>query len=54
MYDERIHLPCLCWKPRDSIPALLRGTEFELEERIVFCANDAEVVRHYSDKLGPN
>jgi hypothetical protein len=25
---------------------LLGGTEFEFEERIVFCAHDAKVIRH--------
>lgn len=46
MHDEGVHLPCLCWEPRDSIPALLGGSEFKLEEGIVLCANDAEVVGH--------
>lgn len=46
VHDERVHVAGFGAKTRDAITALLRGAEFELEERVVFGADDAEVVRH--------
>lgn len=46
MYDERIHVACLLTETSDAISALLGGAEFELKQRLVLCADNAEVVGH--------
>lgn len=46
MYNERIHMTSLLAKAGNAIAALLRCAEFELEERLISCANYTEVVRH--------
>lgn len=49
MDDERVHLSCLGAKSSNTVAALFRGAELELEERIVARSNDAEVVGHDYD-----
>lgn len=46
VHDERVHPPCFRAEAGDTISALLGGTEFEFEERIVFCAYNTKVIRH--------
>lgn len=46
VHDEGIHAAGLGAEAGNAVPALLRGAEFELEEWIVFGADDAEVVGH--------
>ena len=46
MHDERIHVARLRAETGNAISALLGGAEFELEERLVSRAYDAEVVGH--------
>lgn len=47
VHDERVHVPGLVAEARDAVAALLRGAEFVLEQRVVFGADDAEVVGHF-------
>lgn len=46
MYDEGVHPPGFGAEAGNTIPALLGGTEFELEKGVVFRAHDAEIIRH--------
>lgn len=46
MYDERVHVAGLVAEAGQAVAALLRGAELVLEERVVFCADYAEVVGH--------
>lgn len=46
MNDERVHVACLLTETGDTISALLGSAKFELEQRLVSGADDAEVVRH--------
>lgn len=45
--DEGVHTAGLGAEAGHAVAALLRGAEFELEERIVLGADDAEIVGHY-------
>ena len=49
VHNERIHLPCLHAEPSNAVTSLFRSAEFELKQRIVTCADDAEVVGHDDD-----
>lgn len=46
VHDEGIHTTGLGAEAGNAVTALLRGAEFELEEWIVFGADDAEIVGH--------
>lgn len=46
VHDEGIHTASLGAEACHAVTALLRGAEFELEERIVFGADDTEIVGH--------
>ena len=46
VYDERIHLTCFHSETSDTIAALFRGAEFELEEWFVIGVDNAEIVGH--------
>lgn len=46
VYDERVHVAGFLTEAGDTISALLGGAEFELEQRLVSRADDAEVVGH--------
>lgn len=46
MDDERVHVAGFGVEAGNAVSALLRGAEFELEERVIFGANDGEVVGH--------
>lgn len=46
VHDERVHVAGVVAEAGDAVAALLRGAEFVLEERVVFGADDAEVVGH--------
>ena len=48
VYDERVHVACFLTEAGDAIPALLGSAEFELEQRLVSGADDAEVVGHFA------
>ena len=48
VYDEWIHVAGLLTEAGDAISALLGSAEFELEQRLVSRADDAEVVGHFS------
>lgn len=47
VHDEGVHVPGLVAEAGDAVAALLRGAEFVLEQRVVFGADDAEVVGHF-------
>ena len=47
VHDKGIQAPCFDTEARYTVAALLRGSEFELEERVISGADDAEVVRHF-------
>jgi len=44
VHDELVHVPGFFAEASDAVAALFRGAEFVLEEGIVFCADDAEIV----------
>lgn len=46
VHDEGIHTAGLGAEASNAVTALLGGAEFELEEWIVFGADDAEIVGH--------
>lgn len=46
MDDERVHMARLLTETGDTISALLGSAKFELEQRLVLGANNAEVVGH--------
>ena len=46
VHDEWVHPSGFGAEAGDAITALLGGTEFELEKRTVFRADDAEIIRH--------
>ena len=46
MYNEGIHMTGLLAEAGNAIAALFRCAEFDLEKRLISCANYAEVVRH--------
>lgn len=50
VHDEGIHTASLGTEACNAVTALLRGAEFELEERIVFGADDAKIVGHDEKK----
>ena len=52
MNDELVHVARLLWEPRLAISAGLRCAEFILEERVVFCPDYDEVIRHV-EEMGP-
>ena len=45
--DEWVHVAGLLTEAGDTISALLGSAEFELEQRLVSRADDAEVVGHF-------
>ncbi len=46
MDDELVHVAGVVAEARDAVAALLGGAEFVLEEGVVLCAYDGEVVGH--------
>ena len=46
VHDERVHVAGFGAEAGDAITTLLGSAEFELEEHVVFGADDTEVVRH--------
>jgi hypothetical protein len=46
VHNERVHPFGFGAEAGDAIPALLGGTEFKFEERIVFRAHYAKIIRH--------
>jgi len=44
VYYELVHVTRIFFEMGDAVAALLGGTEFVLEERIVFCADNGKVV----------
>ena len=51
MDDERVHVPGFLIEAGDAVPALLGRAEFELEQRLVSGADDAEVIGHLARLL---
>ena len=39
-------MACLLTETSDAIPALLGRAKFELKQRLIVCADDAEVIGH--------
>ena len=46
MQEKRVQVPGFGTEAGNAVAALLRGAKLKLEERVVLCAYDAEVVRH--------
>ncbi|KAL9614329.1 MAG: hypothetical protein Q9167_001212, partial [Letrouitia subvulpina] len=46
VHDEGVQVAGFLVEPGHAVAALLRGAEFELEDRLVFGVDDAEVVGH--------
>lgn len=53
VHDEGIHTAGFRAEASNAVTTLLRGAEFELEEWIIFGADDAEVVGHRQGRKLP-